>query len=169
MYFMYQFQTFTTLLRRNPSAIAMIQGSSKYPKIQGEVQFYPSKHGVMVISQTFGLPAPSHPCSNPVFGFHIHSGQSCTGTAEDPFQNALKHYNPKDCPHPHHTGDMPPLFGNNGYAFSAFVSNRFTIRELIGKTVIIHSQPDDFVTQPSGNAGEKMACGIIRKTADAYQ
>ena len=56
---------------------------------------------------------------------------------------------------------MPPLFGADGYAFLAFVSSRFTVNEILGKTVIIHSGVDDFKTQPSGNAGEKIACGVI--------
>ena len=73
------------------------------------------------------------------------------------------HDNPYHCPHPYHAGDMPPLFGANGYAFSAFLSDRFTVEEVIGKTVIFHEAPDDFVTQPSGNAGAKMACGVIVK------
>ena len=47
--------------------------------------------------------------------------------------------------------------------FSAFLSGRFTIDEIIGKAVIVHSSPDDFTTQPSGNAGEKIACGIIKE------
>ena len=40
---------------------------------------------------------------------------------------------------------------------------RFTVEEIVGKTVIIHSNADDFTTQPSGNSGEKIACGIIKK------
>jgi Cu-Zn family superoxide dismutase len=39
--------------------------------------------------------------------------------------------------------------------------NKFTVNEIIGRTVIIHSQPDDFTTQPSGNSGKKIACGEI--------
>ena len=79
----------------------------------------------------------------------------------DPFPNSGAHYNPKECPHPFHAGDMPPLFGADGYAFLTFVTSRFTVKEIVGKTVIIHSSPDDFTTQPSGNAGEKIACGLI--------
>ena len=45
----------------------------------------------------------------------------------------------------------------------AFLTNRLTVNELIGKTVIIHDRPDDFTTQPSGNAGNKIACGVISK------
>lgn len=58
---------------------------------------------------------------------------------------------------------MPPLFSVNGNAFLCFMTNRFKIKEVLGKSVIIHSKPDDFTTQPSGNAGEKIACGMIRE------
>jgi len=58
-------------------------------------------------------------------------------------------------------GDLPPLFSANGYAFSAVLTNRFTIDEIIGRTIIIHSSVDDFITQPAGNAGTKNACGKI--------
>lgn len=84
--------------------------------------------------------------------------------SKDPFANAMAHYDPEGCPHPYHAGDMPPLFGNNGFAFSAFITDRFSIREIIDKTVIIHSAPDDFMTQPSGNSGAKIACGVIKAT-----
>ena len=42
-------------------------------------------------------------------------------------------------------------------------TDRFCVEEIIGKTVIIHNDPDDFHTQPAGNAGKKIACGVIRK------
>lgn len=100
-------------------------------------------------------------CPNAVFGFHIHSGSQCSGDEENPFANALEHYNPRNCMHPAHAGDMPPLFGNNGYAFQIFLTDRFSVNEIIGKTVIIHSEPDDFTSQPGGNAGERIACGQI--------
>lgn len=77
------------------------------------------------------------------------------------FPHSGSHYNPNDCPHPYHAGDLPPLFGANGFAFSVFLTDRFTVHEIIGKTVIVHASPDDFQTQPSGNAGEKIACGEI--------
>ena len=76
--------------------------------------------------------------------------------------DAKAHYNPDNCEHPYHAGDMPPIFGNNGYAFSIFLTNRFCTDEIIGKTVIIHLQPDDFHSQPSGDSGAKIACGEIR-------
>ena len=43
------------------------------------------------------------------------------------------------------------------------LTGRFHVGEVLGKTVILHAQPDDFHTQPSGNAGTKIACGVIRR------
>ncbi len=43
------------------------------------------------------------------------------------------------------------------------MTDRFHIKEIIGKTVVIHSMPDDFTTQPAGNAGTKIGCGVIRQ------
>ena len=88
----------------------------------------------------------------------------CSGSQEDPFANAGMHYNPDNCQHPYHAGAMPPLFGVDGAALLLFLTNRFSVQEIIGRTVIIHARPDDFMTQPSGNSGEKIACGVIRKT-----
>lgn len=153
---------FSTLYRQRPQATAMVRGSSDYPNINGTVYFYQTRMGVIVVSQIWGLPISTEKCSTPIFAFHIHSGSACSGNENDPFADAMTHYNPNDCPHPYHAGDMPPLFGNNGFAFSAFLTSRFNVNEIIGRTVIIHSNPDDFTTQPSGNSGTKIACGKIK-------
>lgn len=152
---------FAHLLYKDPQAIATVRGSDRYPDITGTVKFYQIRGGVLVAAEIFGLPTSDEQCKSPVFGFHIHSGNACTGNADDPFINAHMHYDLHGCPHPYHAGDLPPLFGVNGYAFSAFVTGRFSVREIVGKTVIIHANPDDFTTQPAGNAGAKIACGEI--------
>ena len=64
--------------------------------------------------------------------------------------------------HPHHAGDLPPLMSVDGYAWSAFYDDVLELYNIVGRAVIIHRNPDDFTTQPSGNAGEMMACGVIR-------
>ncbi len=148
-----------------PDAAAVISGSESYPDINGTVWFYQTAEGVLVWAEIFGLPYSAEKCGGKIFGFHIHSGESCTGTADDPFADALTHYDPDSCPHPAHAGDLPPLFGNMGHAFSAFLTDRFTVSEILGRTVIIHSDADDFSTQPAGNAGKKIACGSIRPVA----
>ncbi len=151
---------FDPLFSRYPLAVAHMVGSPDHSAIKGTVRFYGSAYGVFVIAQIIGLPV-GNTCASPIFGFHIHEGASCSGNDDDPFANTKTHYNPQGCPHPYHAGDLPPLFGANGYAYSAVLTNRFTIDEIIGKTVVIHSSPDDFTSQPSGNAGTKIACGVI--------
>ncbi len=152
-----------SILRKRPQAFSIIKGNEANLGIAGIVKFYQSVPGVVVASEISGLPNDTSLCTSPIFAFHIHEGESCTGTLDDPFFNTGMHYNPSSCPHPYHAGDMIPLFSANGYASCAFLSNRFTIDEIIGKTVVIHSRPDDFTTQPSGNAGEKIACGVIMR------
>lgn len=154
---------FVRTMQQTPDASAEIGGSAAYGAISGKVDFYQTTFGVLVSAQIFGLPNPKKSCESQIFAFHIHGGTACTGNEKDPFADVLTHYNPGNCEHPEHAGDLPPLFGNNGYAFEAFLTDRFSVDEIIGRTVIIHRKPDDFTTQPSGNAGEKIACGIIKK------
>ena len=152
------------ILNKRACAVANVRGSEKYSDIRGKVSFYNVNDGVLVRAEITGLPINNRKCQSPIFAFHIHSGSECSGTAEDPFSNAGMHYNPDDCEHPYHAGDMPPLLGAKGKSFMIFLTDRFTINEIIGRTVIIHAKPDDFATQPSGNSGEKIACGTIMKT-----
>lgn len=149
---------------RIADAAALMSGSEKYPCITGCVRFYTAPGGVLVRAEISGLPKGTGGCDSPVFAFHIHEGTACAGDEKDRFSGAKGHYNPDDCPHPYHAGDMPPLCGVNGRACLSFLTGRFTVKEILGKTVIIHRMPDDFKTQPSGNAGEKIACGVIRRT-----
>lgn len=150
-------------LRKSPYAIAKIRGSVDYPLIRGMARFYNAKSGVIATVRITGLPDNGKICNRKVFAVHIHSGGSCSGNETDYFADAMTHYNPQNCPHPSHAGDMPPLFGCGGDAFTAFLTDRFSADEIIGKTVIIHSSPDDFTTQPAGNSGTKIACGVIER------
>lgn len=151
------------LLIKKPNAQALLQGSPQFPGIKGTVNFYQTKSGVVVAASVNGLPTSIKPCQNKVFGFHIHAGSACTGNKEDPFADSGMHFNPGKCEHPHHAGDLPPLFENNGSALTTVLTNRFTVAEVLGHAVIVHGSPDDFTTQPSGNSGKKIACGIIRE------
>ena len=58
---------------------------------------------------------------------------------------------------------LPPLLSNQGYAWMALLDNRFKLNDIIGKSYIIHDCPDDFHTQPSGNSGTRIACGVIQR------
>lgn len=151
------------VLMSKPDAQCIINGIEKFPNIIGFARFYQTDIGVVVFSEIGGLEKAQTKCDKRIYGFHIHEGESCTGTKQDPLANTLVHYNPHDCPHPYHSGDMPPMFSANGFALSVFLTDRFNIGEIIGKTMVLHSEPDDFTTQPSGNSGSKIACGVIEK------
>ena len=144
-----------------PNSAADISGGENYPGIRGRVIFRQQKNGVLVTADIYGLPTGETGCDSGVFGFHIHEGEDCGSNGQEPFSNTKGHYNPGDCPHPYHAGDLPPLFENDGYAYMSFLTNRFTATEIIGRTVVIHLKTDDFHSQPSGNSVDKIACGVI--------
>ena len=142
----------------DPAAIAHISGGPD-SAVSGIVAFFPQEAGTLVTAQIQGLPYDDAPCASRVFGFHIHDGASCT---PPDFEDAGGHFNPEDCPHPHHAGDLPPLFGCRGTAYLSVLTDRFSVPDVVGPPVVIHSDPDDFATQPSGHAGSRIACGVIR-------
>ena len=71
--------SFISLLRQAPHALAVVRGSAKYPDIRGDVRFYQLREMVLVVAEVTGLPASEKLCSSPVFGFHIHEGEECSG------------------------------------------------------------------------------------------
>ena len=144
--------------RKCPDAVAKIRGGVEVPKLSGCIRFYQQKGCVLIVAEIFGLPRENE---TGFFGFHIHQGESCSGTD---FSETGSHYNPVDQVHPKHAGDLPPLMRCRGNAYLAVKTDRFTVHDIIGKTVVIHSDPDDFHTQPAGNAGRKIACGVIQKS-----
>ena len=146
---------------KRPQAVAYIAGSEQYKSIRGIAEFFSVRGGVLVYTEVYGLPH-STACPS-IFAYHIHEGGKCQGNQEDAFADALAHYNPSGLPHPCHAGDLPPLLGNYGFAWSAVFTSRFDIEEIMGRTVIVHSHPDDFKTQPSGDSGSKIACGVIER------
>lgn len=142
-----------------PEAYAEIKGNSNYSNLEGTVYFYRVHRGTVVVVNIKNMPD-----DDKFHGLHIHEGSNCMGTEEEPFKNAGNHYNPTDMTHPNHVGDLPPILSGNGIAFSAFYTSRFFPEDVAGKTIIVHEMPDDFTTQPSGNAGVMVACGEIVET-----
>ena len=160
---MNDYPNFDIFKNLRPQARAEINGSVIYSEIKGKVWFYQTNLGVIVMANIEGLPKQTTECTSPVFAFHIHEGENCKGDNNDPFADVGMHYNPKNCPHPYHAGDLPPLFSANGNAFLVVLTDRFKVEETIGRTIIIHSKVDDFSTQPYGNSGLKIACGEIKR------
>lgn len=150
---------FMNLMHDNsPQALALVYGSNKYPDLKGTVRFYQTPYeGILIAAEFYHLPSENTDSSS-FYGFHIHENGDCS----DDFAKTGSHYNPLNQPHPKHAGDMPPLLSCNGYSFMTFYAEQLMISQVIGKSVIVHEKPDDFTTQPSGNAGNKIACGVIR-------
>lgn len=149
-----------------PAAIAHIKGGPLAPQLAGTIFFINVYGGVMVWVEISGLPPyqPAQNNENPIgpHGFHIHERGNCTvGDPQNPFQAAGEHWNPYNQPHGNHAGDFPVLFSNNGYAYMSFFTNRFKVKDVLGKAIIIHQNPDDYRTQPAGDAGKRLACGVI--------
>ncbi|HEX6319014.1 MAG TPA: superoxide dismutase family protein [Burkholderiales bacterium] len=102
-------------------------------------------------------------------GFHIHEAGDCSSGDG---MSAKGHFNPLGKPHgtpgrASHAGDMPMLkAAKNGRAKLDHVLEGVTLgagpTSIVGRGLIIHADPDDFKTQPTGNAGARLACGVIR-------
>ena len=140
---------------KRPDAVAQINGGMGAPQVSGCVEFFQENGRVLVVAKICRLPENE----TGFCGFHIHQCGTCSGLD---FSGTRSHYNPTDQPHPKHAGDLPPLFQCRGNAYLSFCTDRFCVKDIIGRTVVIHSEPDDFRSQPAGNAGRKNACGVIR-------
>lgn len=148
-------------------ALAQVTGGPLAPDLVGVVIFTNVIGGTAVYVEVNGLPEykPAEGNNSPIgpFGFHIHENGDCTvGDSSNPFMAAGGHWNPTNQPHGNHAGDFPVLFSNDGYTRMLFFTNKFTVPQVVGKSVIIHQNPDDYRTQPSGNSGKKLACGVIQ-------
>lgn len=104
-------------------------------------------------------------------GFHVHEKGDCSSGDG---LSAGGHFNPGGKPHghhgmgEHHTGDLPSLKADaSGVAAIHFESRTIRVggsaNDIVGKGLIVHRDPDDFKTQPTGNSGARMACGVIVK------
>lgn len=141
------------LLKTNAAAHASIKGNTEYPHICGTAKFYAWAGGTILALELINMPIRDEP-----FAVHVHTGHDCT---PDDFSHAGGHYNPDNKEHPSHAGDLPSVFSENGYVYMVYFTIRFKPQEILGRSVIIHEHHDDYVTDPSGNSGKRIACGSI--------
>jgi superoxide dismutase, Cu-Zn family len=128
---------------------------------RGEVTFTQEANGVRVVASFTGLTMGEH-------GFHVHEKGDCS--APDA-ASAGGHFNPATKPHgareatERHVGDLGNLKADPyGLARVDFVDSQLSLSgpsSILQKAVIVHASPDDFKTQPTGNAGGRLACGVI--------
>jgi Cu-Zn family superoxide dismutase len=141
-------------------AIAVLH-PGKDSKVAGTVHFKKEGSGVHVTGALTGLAAGNH-------GFHIHEFGDCS--AAD-FTSAGGHFNPAGNPHggpkdaKRHEGDMGNIEATaDGNAAIDYVDSALAFagaQSIVGRGVVVHANPDDFKTQPTGNAGGRVACGVI--------
>lgn len=144
-----------------PDAYAILEGGSSFPQLMGIVNFYRTQWGIGVIVEAELTHLPNSPSDSPRFlGFHLHE----TGDCSNQFANTGMHFNPTNAAHPYHLGDFPSILNSNGYAYLAFYDGYLTLQQILGRSVIVHSKRDDFSSQPSGDSGDKIACGIVMKS-----
>ena len=128
----------------------------------GSVRFVQEGDRVLVSTDVHNLPPDS------VHGLHVHETGDCS--APDAM-SAGGHFNPDHKPHgpqqgPHHAGDLPSLRADaNGVASVTFVVDDISVsagpHSIVGKALIVDAGPDDYTTQPTGNSGARVACGVI--------
>ena len=132
----------------------------------GEVRFTTLGAKVFVEVQVSGLkPGAEH-------GFHVHEKGDCSsgdGMSTGGHFNPLGHAHGAHGHGVHHAGDLPSLVADaQGHASLRFESATISVgtgaTDVVGRGLIVHRDPDDFKTQPTGNAGPRWACAVIQRS-----
>ena len=150
------------LFHETPRAVSIIQAKSG-STIHGSINFSQDNDQVKVTGTFSGL-AP-----NSEHGIHVHEVGDCSALDAS---SAGGHYNPMGTKHGKHdsfnahAGDMPNLKADQwGNAYYQATLNRFSLlgdQTILGRSVVVHQDRDDYVSQPAGNSGLRIGCGIIR-------
>lgn len=143
-----------------PSASAELLARSG-STVSGNVRFSETKGGVRIEAKVAGLTPGEH-------GFHVHEAGDCSAPDAS---SAKGHFNPAGKPHGHygsaerHGGDMVNLVANaDGVASYDVEVSGLSLNGptgVLGRSVVIHADPDDYKSQPAGNSGKRIACGVI--------
>ena len=146
-----------------PTASAQLQ-PTRGNATSGGVRFTQQGDKVLVSGEVSGLkPGAEH-------GFHVHEKGDCTSGDG---MSTGGHFNPMGKMHgphgrgEHHVGDLPSLKADAyGVARFSFESSSISVgsgsNDIVGRGLIVHRDPDDYKTQPTGNSGPRVACGVIR-------
>jgi Cu-Zn family superoxide dismutase len=145
---------------RDYRATAVLE-PTKGSETTGTITFLQRGDRTIIYADVRGLKA------NQEHGFHVHEKGDCSSGDG---MSAGGHFNPDNVAHagqPGHAGDMPNLKADaNGIAHAQFESKTLTVAQgphsIVGKGLIVHRDADDYKTQPTGNAGPRLACSVIK-------
>lgn len=150
-----------TVAAATPSKAVATLHPTQGSGVEGKVSFVKVEAGVKLSLEAKGLTPGKH-------GFHIHEFGDCSAPDAT---SAGGHFNPGGDPHAgpldpaHHTGDLGNLEADAaGVAKLEYVDAKMSFEganSILGRGVIVHANPDDLKTQPTGNAGGRLACGVI--------
>lgn len=154
----------TTATAETTAAAAVQLSSTKDSTANGGLKISASGTGVKISGMVQGLQPDSE------FGFHFHEKGDCSAPDAT---SAGAHFNPTNQQHgnpqaqPHHAGDMPNVKSDaQGVAEVSIDNPDVSLQsgepnDILGKALVLHARPDDYKTQPSGDSGDRIACGVV--------
>jgi Cu-Zn family superoxide dismutase len=149
--------------KQNPAAQARLMNTMNQAPM-GTVSFTPVSSGVLISGTITGL-AP-----NSIHAIHVHENGNCA----DMGKAAGGHFNPMSHQHGHpnmtnsHAGELPNIMANSqGVATINFINPKISVtngaaNSVMNRGLIVHAKADDYQSQPAGNAGDRIACAVIR-------
>ncbi len=151
-----------TTNQTGPTAVATVQPASG-SSVTGTVTFVETGPDTVRVNVRLDNVPPG------VHGFHVHEKGDCSAPDAT---SAGGHFNPDNTPHGaptdavHHAGDLGNVTASaKGEVRSEFISHTLTVtagpHSVVGHAVVLHADADDLKSQPSGNAGARIACGVI--------
>jgi len=160
------------IAQQQPTPEARAELRDAQGNVVGNASFTPTADGVQIQMRVEGFDAAVMGDERGEHGFHIHEVGSCT---PPDFSSAGGHYNPTGVDHGlldpdgPHAGDLPNLWIEaDGSADYAVTTNLITVgpgdRTLFdanGSALVIHAEPDDYITDSAGDSGDRLACGVI--------
>lgn len=147
------------------TATATLQGAPTDTDFKGTITFTPEGSGVKVVAHLEGVDTDG------MHGFHVHETGECThGEGAKHFTSAGGHFNPAGADHacpptdPRHAGDLGNIEVKGGTGHLEESSTLLSLsgpNSVVGKAIILHAKADDCKTQPTGDAGDRLACGVV--------
>jgi Cu-Zn family superoxide dismutase len=151
-----------------PAATATATLQSEDPKVSGTVTITDDgSGGVKIVADVSGAKDGKH-------GFHVHENGQCEHS--DHFKSAGGHFNPGGADHacpptdPRHAGDLGNIDITGGKGHLEITSTALSLsgpNSVVGKALILHTGEDDCKTQPTGNSGDRLACGVVTQEGGA--